>query len=76
MICSQNGNEDGSICNECLDTYNLLNNDCLSECPTAGYFAENKLCKECAVKCKECSSEVICLICKEDWYLYNQECIT
>ena len=55
-----------SVCNTCVDSYYLLEKNCiLLPCPN-GYFAEKveKICKKCAALCLTCEEmENSCLSC-------------
>ncbi|CAD8050784.1 unnamed protein product [Paramecium sonneborni] len=68
--------------NECLEscpTNPILyyhKNICMNQCPT-NTFQNNQECLDCDISCLTCigPSPDDCIICKQNYYLYNQQCV-
>lgn len=84
--CLKNYNLDSYKCIECQAPYLLNNEECVSQCPDNMHhnLQENK-CKECPKGCNTCTTDlnnkgsvnnVICLSCKDGYYLDNDNLCT
>lgn len=79
-----------SHCQTCNSGYGLVNNQCAT-CP-AGHYPTPTSCEstffflynnmltlvllECLVNCASCTNSSVCLICNNDYGLYNGQCTT
>lgn len=63
-------------CSSCISG-TLINNSCISTCPSGYYSDTNNVCQLCDIPCKECLNlPTTCKLCVNGYYLFNNTCIT
>ena len=65
-----------NLCLSCTDSLFLLNNSCLSACPTSGYYTSGSECIACSDNCLSCESTVTCQVCSDGYYQLDGACYT
>ena len=67
----------GTCISTCSVTTYVLNNTCLSSCPSVGYYpSENpKFCNACPKGCYTCTSNTTCPSCIQPFYSYLSTCV-
>lgn len=77
LSCSTCNGSSESQCITCRSGRFALDGKCLNSCP-AGYYGDKKRqeCVPCPIGCATCSSNGICLTCKDNWVLNKKnKCI-
>ena len=71
--CAKCKNKDPSICIECFNGFNLINDDCIQCTESQFYNISSKSCQDCISNCKHCTSENLCTVCNENYELKNDK---
>ncbi len=52
----------------------MHSNDCLVTCPSK-FYSDIDICQACVAPCLTCSSDIICLSCGINFFLYGSNCV-